>query len=320
MVLASVSLAWGAGVHAVLGASEDGGALLLALVAGAVRPRVGRVRVLGAAATDAGVRKQVAFVGLEPSLPEALRVHEVLALAAAIRQEPPRDAAARLAVLGVETLAVRKVRSLSRPEARAVALAEAVTSSRVRVLLANEPLVAVDPRAASRLPAVLRERAGDGCAVVVATGSPRDASELADDHVILRGGALVGRATSIELLAGFSPEGVRLGIVLRDASGARSLASALAQDAQVEGVERRGACVTARGRQVEALARAAGRAIVDSGADVTELRIELPGLEEARSTSTAIAAATFEAAYARTRAALAAKPEPSAPPTHESKA
>jgi predicted ABC-type transport system involved in lysophospholipase L1 biosynthesis ATPase subunit len=50
LALASVSLTWGPGVHALVGASTDGGALLLAIVAGAARVRSGQVRVLGGAA------------------------------------------------------------------------------------------------------------------------------------------------------------------------------------------------------------------------------------------------------------------------------
>ena len=111
MTLASVSVGWGPGVHAVMGTPADGGPLLLALVAGAARPRAGRVRVLDRAPGDASVRAAVAFVPLAPALPEALRVHEALdARGGHPRVMPPGHAGERLAVLGIQALAPRRMR------------------------------------------------------------------------------------------------------------------------------------------------------------------------------------------------------------------
>lgn len=283
LALASVSVAWGAGVHAVLGAPTDGGPLLLALLAGSARARSGTVEVLDGAPEDPRVRRQVGRVLLNVSLPEALRVDEALAVAAAIRGEPPEAPAKRLAALDVETLASRRVRSLSRAEARAVALAEAVTSSRVRVLLVEEPFVAMDPRAGARLPEVLRARGRDGCAVIVETASPRDAGELADDHLLLRAGAVAGRAGSMQELTALSPEGACLRVVARDTGDARAIAAALAAEADVQAFEHQGAAVVARGADTVLLARAVARAIAAADRDVTELCVEPPSLDEARS-------------------------------------
>jgi ABC-2 type transport system ATP-binding protein len=313
MVLASVSAAWGAGVHAVLGTPADGGPLLLALLAGAARARAGSIEVLGGSPEAPEVRRQVARVPLVVSLPEALRVDEVLAVAAAVRHEAAQAPERRLAALGVEALATRKVRSLSRPEARAVALAEAVTSTRVRVLLVEEPFVLMDPRASARLSGVLRERASSGCAVIVETASPRDAGELADDHLLLRAGAVAGRASSMEELAGFSPEGARLRVVARDPDDARAIAAALAADPDVQAVEHRGAAVVARGDDATRLAKAAGRAVVAADRDVSEIRIEPPSLDEARASAAGIATATYQAARTRTRAALEGPADGAAP-------
>lgn len=304
LVLASVSVTWEAGVHAVLGAPTDGGPLLLALLAGTARARSGIVEVLGGSPEDPRVQRQVGRVPLDVSLPEALRVDEALAVAAAIRGEPSEAPVKRLAALGVENLATRGVGSLSRAEARAVALAEAVASSRVRVLLVEEPFVAMDPRAIARLPEVLRARGRDGCAVIVETASPRDAGELADDHLLLRAGAVAGRASSMEELAGFSPEGARLRVVARDAVDARAIAAALATEADVQAIEHQGAAVIARGADTVLLARAAERAIAAAERDVTELRVDPPSLDEARSAAAGIATATYQVARVRTRAAL----------------
>jgi ABC-2 type transport system ATP-binding protein len=284
LTLASVSLAWGPGVHSVVGGVADGGLLLLALVAGHARPRSGRIRVLEGAPADAAVRAQVAFIPLRPSLPEGMRVAEVLATAAVIRGDAHVGAVERLGVLGVESLAPRRVETLSPEETRAVSLAEAATSPRVRVLLVEEPLVALDPRAATRLPEVLRAASRAGRAVLLATASVRDAGEIADDHVFLRGGAVVGRAASAGALPRFSALGVRLRVMTSDA---RALATALAHEEGVDAVGLRGLCVTARGRDAVELARAAARAIAASGVDVTEMRVQPPSLEEAQAAAAA---------------------------------
>jgi ABC-2 type transport system ATP-binding protein len=234
--------------------------------------------VLDGAPTDAAIRKQVAFVSLEPVLPMAMRVAEVFEIAASIRGDPQRDPVERLGALGVEALAARKVGTLSREETRAVALAEAVTSSCVHVLLIEEPLLSVDPRAAGRLPEVLRARSRADSVVVVATASVRDAQEVADDYVLLRAGAMVGKALSLDKFAGLSDRGARLRMVTTDP---RALAAALARDERVEAVARSETSVTVRGPDPLELARAVARAVVASGVSLTELRIEPPSREEA---------------------------------------
>jgi ABC-type multidrug transport system ATPase subunit len=284
-----VTVSWEAGVHSVLGTPADGGPLLLALLGGAARARSGRIEVLGGLPGAPGVRRQVARVPLEVSLPDALRVDESLEVAAAIRHDAAQTPEKRLAALGVETLASRRVRSLSRAEARAVALAEAVTSTCVRVILVEEPFVAMDPRASARLPELLRARAHGGCAVIVETASPRDAAELADDHLLLRAGAVLGHAASMEELAGLSPDGARLRLVARDAEDARALAAALAADPDVQAVEHQGATLTARGASVTLLARAAERAVGRAEREVTEMRLDAPSLEQAQASATRLA-------------------------------
>jgi len=275
-----LTLAWGAGVHSIVGTAADGGPLLLAVVAGRERVRSGALRVLGGAPGDASVRPQVALVPRAPPLPEAMRVHEVLDLAATLRGEPSRPAAERLGALGIESLASRAVRTLSHEEAHAVALAEALTSARVRVLLVEEPLVEVDPRAAAPVAHLLRARAADGCAVLVATASVRDAGELADDHTLMQMGTVAGQAASLTALGAFTAAGARLRIL---ASDPLALVAAIAREPDVEAVARREGLVVARGKDATTLARAVGRAVIASGVDLIEMRPDSPTLDEARS-------------------------------------
>ncbi len=276
---ANLSLDWDAGMHAVVGGTPDGAPELLALLAGLERPRTGSVRVLDGDPHDAQVRRAIALIPAAPALPERMTVRETLELAASIRGDqgtPP--AAERLATLGVEALAGRRVLGLSLEEARAVALVEALTAPGVRVILVEEPRVAVDPRAAVLLPERLRARAATGCAVVMTSASMRDAATLGDDHLFLT--------------ATRPPAMARLRIVTRDPA---ALVSAIAREPAVEGVSRHDAprsgdgaatagalgVVVARGPDASALAHAVGRAVVASGADVVEMRQDFtPGARD----------------------------------------
>jgi ABC-2 type transport system ATP-binding protein len=277
----NVTIEWGQGIHALVGTFADGCGLLLAVIVGAAKPQGGRIRVLDRAPTDPHVRAQVARVGIDPSLPEALRVDEALTLASVIRGEPPQAAAERLSVLGLEALARRPVQSLSRGEARGVALIEGLTSSRVRVLVLEEPFASSDARAAGRIAESLRGKSRTGCAIVLATASLRDAEELADDYVLVRAGTVVGKTTAVHDLARLAPGGARLIVVARHGTDARALLPAFAGESDVTAVEVDANIVTVRGADPVALARAAGRAAVQANIDVVEIRREPKALDEA---------------------------------------
>lgn len=280
LALASVSVEWGPGVHSIIGGRHDGGALLLALLAGIALPRSGRVRVLGR--SPASSRKEIARIPLEPSLPDGLRVDEMLGVAARLRSEPVRDPAERLAELGIEALARRPVRSLSRGEARAVSLAEALTSTRVRVVLIEEPGTWMDPRAAGLVAEGLRAKARRDGAVVLTTASPRDAYDLAMDHVVMERGAIVSGPTFAD--PRFSDfRRAELVLVSPDEADARLLAAGLARDSAVAALSQEGAVVRVRGTDPVGLARAAASTAVQAGAEVVEMRWESPRSDDPRS-------------------------------------
>ncbi|MCL2448003.1 MAG: hypothetical protein FWD17_03550 [Polyangiaceae bacterium] len=305
--IANVSMAWGPGIHSVVGGRDDGGNLLLAVAAGAVATRRGRVRVLGRAPTDPAIRRQIGYVPLAPALPADLLVREFLAIAAGIRREAPWPAHERLVDLGLTALADRPIRSLSHAEARALSLAEATTSSSVQALLIEEPRAVIDPQAAGRLPSVLRAKARNGCSVVVCTASLRDAADLADDHTVMHRGAMAAHLRSLDEVVGFAPQGARLQVLLRSAGDARAMVASLAHDTSVDAIERDGAVVRLRGPDPVWLARAAAAAALEAGIDVVELGVAPPTADEARAAAAGIAAATYEAAYRRTRASAAAE-------------
>jgi ABC-type multidrug transport system ATPase subunit len=286
--LVDLSLSWERGVLAVLGARVDGTTALLEVLAGLVRPRAGVALAFGE--VPQASRARIAYVPLAPSLPDALRVDEVCELAARLRGEAPSSAASRLALLGLEHLASRPARTLSRGEARAVSLAIALGSS-ARLLLVEEPLVGLEPTAPARVIELLRARGASGVPVVVTTASVRDATALADQLGVLTRGVFAHLSPA---LAHVGDEGAHLRVVV--ASEARAdaapLVAALAEDPAVTKVELSAFAATrvlhaavvleVTGAELLAVARAVQVASARTGIDVEAIESAVTPLEAIR--------------------------------------
>lgn len=308
LTLASVSLEWGPGIHSIVGGREDGGTLLLALAAGITLPRSGRVRVLDR--SPEVMRQEIARIPLEPSLPDTMRVDEMLRVASRLRSEAVRSPTERLAIFGIESLARRTVRSLSRGEARAVSLAEALTSSRVRVVLIEEPGTWMDPRAAGRVAEGLRAKARTDCAIVLTTASADDARDLASDHVVMQRGTVVsGPASTNPRLSDLR----RAQLVLVSASegDARLLAAGLARDSVVAGLSQEGAVVRVHSPDPVGLARAVASTAVEEGAEIVEMRWEVDSPRDSRpGWAESLHASPFARPQSAARSVAASSPEP----------
>jgi ABC-type multidrug transport system ATPase subunit len=274
--LSNVSLEIGPGLHALVGRPIDGVPLLLAVMAGWIRPRAGKVLVLRS--VPALARRQIAYVPLDVRLPPFLRVAETLDAAAAIRGVAVDPARHRLAELGIEPLADRFTQSLTVPEARAVLIAEAMTS-KARVMLLEEPRVDLDPRASRALDVKLRERAEDGAIVVVGTSSPRDALDLSGDAWVFSLGRVVGAAGATDpafLLAKSTPT---LRVLSSDP---RRLLAALSAEPHFSRIELDQNAIILRGIDPTAMAAAVARSVLATGVELEAMQVEAPVLEELR--------------------------------------
>jgi ABC-type multidrug transport system ATPase subunit len=307
--LENVTLTWEKGVLVILGTPADGTTTLLEVLAGIVPIRGGRVKIGGVAPTEA--RSHVAYVPLDAALPDALRVEEVCDLAAQIRGEPATTVASRLAPLGIEKLAGRRVRSLSHGESRAVALALALTS-KADVLLVDEPLSGLDPAAPSRVIAALRARAAVGATVLVTTASVRDATALADQLGMLTRGVFTHLPPS---LAHVGTAGSRLRVVVaaEAASEVAPFVAALAAERAITSVEtatfaatrvlHAAVSVVVSGADLLTLARAVGHAAARTSARIEAIESAVMPLDAIRSRIAAPRPGT-----------LLSRPPPPAPP------
>lgn len=283
-VLQNVSFTWERGVLAILGAPFDGTSLLLSILAGSTKPKSGR----------AAIRGTFAYVPLDASLPDALRVEEVCDLSAELRGEPRRPAGERLAMLGLESLAKRRTNSLSPVEARGVALAIALSST-AQTLLVEEPLSTIEPTVPSRVVAALRARAAAGACVVLTTASVRDATRTADQLAVLTRGV---HSPLLPALAHVGPQGAGIRVVIAPTADARAhataLVGALAEHAAIASIEAGSTgphglhapsiSVHARGPDLVALAAAVTRAIAKTRIAVDAIETGVMPLDAIRAT------------------------------------
>ncbi len=251
------------GLHALVGGPADGVSLALAALAGRTRLRHGTVRIDGVAPdADPGA---VVWLGREGAtmLPETMRVDAILALAARVRGGRTQGSTGALASLGLEALATRRLRTLSRADARAVALVVALAAD-AKVYLLDEPLLDLEPDVAARAVHVIRQRARDSVCVVVGTASEREAHRLGAEVHLLRGGRIVP-----------APELTGLAVYRAVASDARALVGSLAGEDAIVELESQGSAVRAAGTDATQVAAAIGRAAVRADVDLVSLeRIE----------------------------------------------
>jgi ABC-type ATPase involved in cell division/cell division protein FtsX len=164
----------------VTGASGSGKTTLLRLVHGQLRPNQGEVWVRGRGLHLrwrrglGGMRRDVAFVFQEQRLLPRLNAFENIALAIQLRdpQLPNRNIKER-ALVALESVKLADRRGayphqLSAGERQRVAVARAL-ATRPRVLLADEPLSALDEQNAAIVTHLLEQAAASGTTVIVAS-------------------------------------------------------------------------------------------------------------------------------------------------------
>ncbi|WP_437930447.1 ABC transporter ATP-binding protein [Sorangium sp. So ce291] len=240
--LVGATAALGPGVHAVLGAPEDGTLALAELLAGRAAPLAGRVLVAGREPfRSAAARARIGVLAAAPELPDGASVASSMSVALRARGAPSSGAAALLEPLGVAPLLGRRKASLSFAEARAVELSLALGVPQPLLVCLVEPFADVAVPSPEPVRERLRALAAGGACVVLITSSTADARAFADRiHVLDRGviartepgdGDRLAGAPSAAAPGAARPE-VELHVLLHerapDAPGARALAAALA--------------------------------------------------------------------------------------------
>lgn len=198
VVLEDVSLTIGAGeIVAVTGVNGVGKSTLLSGLAGFRRPAAGTVTVLGGPARDtAAFWRKVAHVGDQPTWYPGLTVREHLELVR-MTHEPVTgwclSSDELVQAFGLSARADASPLSLSSGQRQRLSLAAALARPS-RLLLLDEPEQSLDEGFRADLAALLRDYAGSGGAVVMATHDRVFASGAGAREIQISEGRVAGDA------------------------------------------------------------------------------------------------------------------------------
>ncbi len=209
-------------VTALVGPNGSGKSTLLRLMLGSIRPSAGSVTIAGKPTCRLPSRQRarsIAYIAQRPDSAFAYCVREVVALGRlALGTGPAADRRAvdaALEAMELSELADRPLPALSVGQQQRVAIARAIaqldsspspTADHPRVLLADEPIAALDPRHAEQTLAALSQLARTGrdspspLAVVVVLHDLQAASRWADDALLMDGGRLAANGPASEVL------------------------------------------------------------------------------------------------------------------------
>jgi ABC-2 type transport system ATP-binding protein len=195
VALADVDLDLEPGLIGLLGPNGAGKTTLIRLLATALPPTGGEIRVLGrdpqVPAQRTGIRRRLGYQPREAGFPRgftAFAFVDYIALLKEWTQPAARHAEVRrvLDLVGLAGLAVRRIRAMSGGQRRRLALAQALLGSPA-VLILDEPTTGVDPEQRVVLRTVLAEIARTSV-VVLSTHQTEDVAALCERVIVLQGG------------------------------------------------------------------------------------------------------------------------------------
>lgn len=195
------------GVTGLLGPNGAGKTTLLRILATVLAPSEGRVRVLDLDPADphqrTDVRRQLGYLPQELGFPSGFTAFAFVDYLAVLKEWT--DAETRhtevrrvLALVDLDGLSTKKVKTLSGGQRRRLALAQALIGDPALLLL-DEPTTGLDPEQRASLRAVLAEHARTST-VLLSTHQTEDVAALCERVVVLDAGRVCFNGTVRELL------------------------------------------------------------------------------------------------------------------------
>jgi len=264
-------------ILALLGPNGAGKTTTMRMLAGLIAPSSGSVTVDGVVlrrATGSALRGRIGFLTESPGLWDRLTVRENLHIYAGLYglAQPRQAVDSAIESFGLAPYVSSRAAELSKGWRQKVALARTLLHSPA-VLLLDEPTSGLDPEFTRSVRDMLDDRRQAGCAVLVSTHNLDEAERLADRVAVLhtrllaldRPAALRQRLTTGRVIAR----------IAGDAAAHLPTARRFDPAATVEG----GLLIlTLAGSDRDTPAFV--RALVAAGADVLEVRPEIPALED----------------------------------------
>jgi ABC-2 type transport system ATP-binding protein len=189
-----------------LGPNGAGKTTTLRMIAGILRPTLGTVRIAGIdVATDpVRAKSQLGFIPDRPFIYEKLRGMEFLRFVAGLYGQAGADVERRsrelLALFDLETWRDELVESYSHGMRQKLIIASAFVH-RPEVIVVDEPMVGLDPKAARILKDLFREYTRRGHTIMMSTHTLEVAETLCDRIAIIQGGRIRASGTMSELRA-----------------------------------------------------------------------------------------------------------------------
>ena len=190
--------------YVLLGPNGAGKTTTLRVTTGLLKPDSGSVSVFGidALADPVAAKRLMAWVSDEPMIYERLTPTEYLLFVAGLWGVDQALAETRagdlMAALGLAEHAGQRCESLSKGMRQKVALAGALVHA-PRLIILDEPFTGLDAASARLVKAMLRERVGAGCSVVMTTHILEVAERMADRVGVMSAGRLIAEGTLDEL-------------------------------------------------------------------------------------------------------------------------
>jgi ABC-2 type transport system ATP-binding protein len=195
LALDRVDVSLSRGITGLLGPNGAGKTTLLRILATAHGADAGQVRVLGqdlaAAQGRLALRRRLGYAPQETGFPRGFTVFAFVDYVAILKEWSERDARHAevrrvVDVVGLSSVATKRLRALSGGQRRRVVLAQALLG-RPDLLVLDEPTAGLDPEQRARLRDTLGE-AGESSTVVISTHQTEDVAALCERVVVLHGG------------------------------------------------------------------------------------------------------------------------------------
>jgi heme ABC exporter ATP-binding subunit CcmA len=179
--------------YLLLGENGAGKSTLLRVLAGLLRPTLGRVHVLGHTAAE--TRGRIGYMSHAAMLYDELTARENLEYTARLYVgQTCLDADRALRMVGLDPALARPVGQYSQGMRQRTSLAR-VLVSQPELLLLDEPFSNMDRASAQRMLALLAELRGGGRTIVLTTHQRELAEPMADVVLIMQNGSLQNAVT-----------------------------------------------------------------------------------------------------------------------------